>query len=219
MIKAFIFDFDGLIIDTESVVYQSWLEIYKTYNVDLPLSKWESIIGSSNNTFDPFEYLDQHTKLNINQPSLLSRFEKTLQEKTRSLPMLPGVVTYLKWAKKNNLFIGLASSSTRMWVSSHLNELGIETMFDIIRTSEDVNNVKPFPDLYLSVKKFLCLDDYEAVVFEDSRNGIIAANKAKFFTIAVPNAMTRNMDLSAANFILNTLSAVDPENLVKNTGN
>jgi len=215
MIKAFIFDFDGLIIDTESVVYQSWVEIYNTYKVDLPLSKWESIIGSSNDAFNPFDYLAQQTNLNLNKPLLLSQFEKTLRNKTRFLPILPGVITYLKWAKKNNFSIGLASSSPGMWVSSHLNELGIDTMFDVIRTSEDVVNVKPYPDLYLSVKNFLCLEDFEAVVFEDSRNGIIAANKAKFFTIAVPNAMTRNMDLSAANLILNNLGAVEPENLVK----
>lgn len=215
MIKAFIFDFDGLIIDTETATYQSWEEIYKTYNINLPLSKWELIIGTSNHAFDPLEYLAEQTSINLDKPEILSRYENNLRDQTRSLSILPGVLRYLTWAKKNLLTIALASSSSNSWVTSNLKRLGIDNMFDVIRTSDDVENVKPNPELFLSVKTHLNIEDYEAVVFEDSQNGVIAANKARFFTIAVPNAMTKNMDFSVANFILNSLDAVAPQNLVK----
>ena len=215
MIKAFIFDFDGLILDTETATYQLWVEIYEQYNVDLPFSKWELIIGSSNHAFDPIAYLDEHVSFNLDKRDIMSRFEKSLLEKTRFLPLMPGIMKYLNWARENHFSIGLASSSPKLWVTTHLKQLEIDKFFDVIRCSDDVENVKPDPELFLSVKTYLDLDDYEAIVFEDSRNGIIAANKAGFFSIAVPNAITKKMDFSVADLVLNSLDAVEPQNLVK----
>ena len=215
MIKAFIFDFDGLIIDSEMACYQTWLEIYQRYQVDLPLSKWELVIGSSNHAFDPIAFLAETGKVEIDGEAILAEHANKYREKTKKLPVLPGVLHYLKWAKNNHIKTALASSSTHTWVISHLKDLGIDHLFDLIRTSEDVENVKPSPDLFLSVKSNLQLNDFEAVVFEDSLNGILAANASNFHTIAVPNDLTKKMDLSAANFILNTLNATEPQNLVK----
>ena len=215
MIKAFIFDFDGLILDTETATYQLWVDIYEQYNIELPLSKWELIIGSSNHAFDPLDYLADHASVNLDKQDIMSRFEKSLLEKTRFLPVLPGIMTYLNWARRNHLSIALASSSSKLWVTTHLKLLEIDKMFDVIRGSDDVEKVKPDPELFLSVKTYLDLDDYEAIVFEDSRNGIIAANKAGFFTIAVPNTITKKMDFSVADLVLNSLDAVEPKNLVK----
>ena len=215
MIKAFIFDFDGLIIDTEIACYQAWVEQFQIFNVELPLSEWELTIGSSNEAFNPVEYLHFHSKKNFDKQKLILDHMKSYREKTRTLPLLPGVKNYLNWALENNFKIGLASSSPKNWVLPHLLDLEIIDFFNIIKTSDDVNYVKPCPDLFLLVKQGLNLEDFEAVVFEDSRNGIIAANLANLFTVAVPNQLTKKIDLSEANLLVNSLNAIEPQNLVK----
>jgi HAD superfamily hydrolase (TIGR01509 family) len=215
MIKAFIFDFDGLIIDTENACLQSWLEQYQKYNIKLPLSKWELTIGTSNEAFDPLEYLYESTNKSFDKQKLLSDQKKSYLQKTRLLPLLPGIMNYLIWAKQNNIKIGLASSSTKAWVVPHLLDLKILPFFNVIMTADDVKNVKPNPELFLSVKNNLKILDFEAVVFEDSQNGIIAGNLANLFTIAVPNSLTKNLDLSEAYFTLNSLDIITPQNLVK----
>ncbi|MBW8351899.1 HAD family hydrolase [Bacillus sp. IITD106] len=204
MIKGIIFDFDGLIFDTETHQYLVYQEIFNEYGSELPISLWQKEIGTQTG-FSPFHYLEGKIKRPINhenvQKDFRSRFYQILeQEKARE-----GVEEYLKEAKKLNLKIGLASSSTYQWVSSHLKNLGLFNYFDCIKTSDDVTHVKPAPSLYLLAAKCLGLTIEECLVFEDSANGALAAKRAGMYCVVVPNKVTSTMNFCNVEYIMNSM--------------
>lgn len=220
MINTFIFDFDGLILDTELACYQTWVDIFKTYHANLPLEEWIICVGSTEEAFDPIKYLKQITKIkSLAANEILHLHDKEYRKRTGKLEIKPGVLDYLEWARKNQYNIAIASSSDKDWVISHLENLKIIQYFDLIKTSNDVVNVKPDPELFLSVKKYFRINDFEAVIFEDSLHGINAGLASNLFTVAVPNELTKNSDLSAAHLIITGLDAIAPAKLLKTLEN
>jgi len=217
MIKAFVFDFDGLILDTEEPVYRSWLEVYQAHGQELPFDRWIQIVGSSTATFDPKGHLEQRLGRALAQEVLDRRIERRTAL-VRAQPILPGVVELIDSAREAGLRVGVASSSTRQWVNGHLERLGILERFDCVRCRDDVALVKPAPDLYLAVVECLGVAPSEAVAIEDSPNGIAAAKAAGLLCVAVPNVITGGLDLSHADVILPTLEGVTPAGLVRKIG-
>lgn len=134
-----------------------------------------------------------------------------LLEKER---VLPGVESLLKEAKETGLTTAIASSSDRPWVISHLKRLNLFHFFDAVLTQNDVNKVKPDPELFTSSLLALGIKPENAIAFEDSPNGIVAAKKTKLFVIGVPNLITSQLDLSGSDFILPSLQGLTIEKLV-----
>jgi putative hydrolase of the HAD superfamily len=220
MINTFIFDFDGLILDTELACYLTWVDIYKKYHAKLPLEEWIVCVGTTEEAFDPIKYLKQITKIeSLDTNEILYLHNKEYRQRTSNLVIKPGVLDYLEWARKNQFNIAIASSSDKDWVISHLENLQIIQYFDVVRTNNDVEKVKPDPELYLSVKKYFQINDYEGVIFEDSLHGINAGLAANLFTVAVPNELTKNLELSAANLIITGLDTISPSKLLKTLEN
>src|SRR5690625_6869358 len=112
----------------------------------------------------------------------------------------PGVINYLQDAKKLNLKIGLASSSTYSWVAGHLQKLNLIDYFECIKTSDDVEKVKPDPSLYLKATKCLGLDPEECIAFEDSVNGSLAAIQAGMKCVVVTNPLTESMTFTDVDY-------------------
>jgi len=214
MIRAIIFDFDGLIVDTEVPDFQSWQEIYQMYGCHLPLSTWATCIGGSVDLFNPYDYLEEQLGRPIEREKIRSKRRQRYIELVEMQPILPGVKDYIDKAKLMRLKIGLASSSSRDWVIGHLSRLGLLAHFDCIKCSDDVKHVKPNPELYSSVLNELNLRDDEGIVFEDSANGILAAKRAGLFCVAVPNPMTIHLSLDLADLQLNSLADLPLEDLL-----
>lgn len=212
-IKGFLFDFDGLIIDSEVPEFNAWQEVYKEFGTTLSLEQWALAIGTIGG-FDPIDNLEKQIGRQVDRTNL------TLAKKDRALgmiyqqPILPGIVDYLNYAKTHKLKLGLASSSSRLWIDSHLKRLGIFDQFDCTFTSTEIPNVKPQPDLYLAALDALDIKPEEAIVFEDSPNGIAAAKNANIRCVAVPNALTRQLDVSRADFIISSLAEIKPQDLL-----
>lgn len=192
MVKLIIFDFDGLVFDTETFELEAFQELYKEYNVEFPIKEWINSIGSSL-SFDPYEQLLlEYPK--INRDSF--RVKRNNLYKQLSEGKLPreGVVDYLERAKQLGIKVALASSSTRSWINYHINKLGILSYFDYICTSDDVLSVKPEPDLYQKVLSYFKMSPKEAVVFEDSPNGSLASIRAGIPCVVVPNKTTKFLE-------------------------
>jgi beta-phosphoglucomutase-like phosphatase (HAD superfamily) len=113
------------------------------------------------------------------------------------------------------LKVGLASSSSCTWVEGHLQRLGLRTFFDSVHAKDDVQLTKPDPALYRSAVEALGVAPDEALAFEDSRNGIIAAKEAGLYCVAVPNTLTRRTDISQADITLDSLSELSLEDLLE----
>ncbi len=214
MIRAIIFDFDGLIVETEGPSYESWKAVYESFGISLPFSTWSAIIGTTQGPFDPLERLQKLVKDHVDWDAVESRRQVDEQALIEAQAVLPGAEQYLRDARRLGLKIGLASSSSADWVLGHLRRIGLDSCFDCIRTKDDVVWVKPNPELYYSVLQCLGIRADEAVALEDSPNGIQAAKQAGVFCIAVPNPMTSRLNLSMADMQLSSLAELPLETLL-----
>lgn len=213
MIRALVFDFDGLILETETPAYQSWAEIYREHGHELPMDRWYGYIGSDTG-FDPAGHLAALVGEGFDREAMQARRDVRKTELIAALDVMGGVRDYLVDAKRLRLRLAVASSSSRAWVLGHLERLGIGAEWDAVRTREDVARTKPAPDLYLAAVKALGLAPHETVAFEDSLNGITAAKAAGLICVAVPNALTAGMDLSRADVLLGSLAETPLERLL-----
>jgi len=214
MIKAVIFDFDGLIVDTELSAYQTWQDIYREHDSYLPFETWATCIGGAAHTFDACAYLEEQ----IGRP--IAREELRIRRKQRHVaiveiqPALPGVEDYILGAKRLGLKVAAASSSRHEWVDGHLTRLGLLKYFDCIKCADDVTFTKPNPELYQAVLHTLGLRGSEAIAFEDSPNGVMAAQGAGIFCVAVPNVVTRQLSLEHADLLLASMAELSLEQLL-----
>ena len=199
------FDFDGLILDTEEPVYRSWLEVYQAHGEQLPFERWVQIVGSTTIGFHPQHHLEERLGRPLPQEVLDRRISRRT-ELVLANALLPGVVQHLDAARDLGLKLGLASSSTAEWVRGHLARLGILERFECLRCRDDVANAKPEPDLYLAVLECLGVGAGEAVAIEDSPNGVTAAKRAGMKCVAVPNSITARLDLTHADITLTSLA-------------
>jgi HAD superfamily hydrolase (TIGR01509 family) len=207
MIRAIIFDFDGLILDTEEPVFRSWVEVYEEHGEQLPFERWVEIVGSTTIGFHPQRHLEELLGRPLPQEVLDRRIGRRT-EYVQAKALLPGVLQHIEEACTLGLRLGVASSSTTEWVRGHLARLGILDRFHCLRCRDDVANVKPAPDLYLAVLECLAVTAAEAFAIEDSPNGITAAKQAGLRCVAIPNAITAGLDLSRADVVLGSLSEV-----------
>lgn len=214
MIRAIVFDFDGLILDTEEPVYRSWLEVYEAHGEELPFERWVQIVGSTTIGFHPQHHLEERLGRSLPQEVLDRRIVRRT-ELVLAQTLLPGVVQHIDQAKALGLKLGVASSSTKEWVRGHLTRLGILEKFDCLRCRDDVANAKPEPDLYIAVLECLGVSASEAIAIEDSPNGVTAAKRAGLRCVAIPNSITAKLDLSGADVLLRSLDEMTLADLLK----
>lgn len=213
MISALVFDFDGLILDTETPEFRAWQEIYTAHGCSLSLETWAVAIGTVG-AFDPYAELERRLGRPIDREAVGESRRRRISELIALEEVRPGVRAYLEDARRRGMRLAVASSSSRDWVAGHLARLGIIEHFDCLRCSDDVREVKPSPELYLSVLKALGVGAGEAVALEDSPNGVLAAKRAGIFCVAVPNALTRQLPLDHADLTLSSLLDLPLEDLI-----
>ncbi len=214
-IKGLIFDFDGLIIDTEMPCFMAWVELYKKYGFSFTMQDYGRIIGTDNSKFNPAQNLHQLTNGLVDPQEVNSTIFSRTRQLIEKQSLLPGVLQTLEAADKINLPMAIASSSKKDWVEGYLSSLGIRPFFKVVCTFEDVTQVKPNPELFLlAANKLGCLPS-QTIVFEDSPNGIKAAHAAGIYSIAIPNEITRGMDLSLADRVVNTFLDINLDELLK----
>jgi HAD superfamily hydrolase (TIGR01509 family) len=215
MIQAVIFDFDGLILDTEVPEFQTWQEIYQAHGCELALEVWATGLGTSADAFDPYTHLEAQAGCPIDREAIQRLRRQRYQELLGTKSVLPGVREYIAEAKRLGLHLGVASSSSRAWVVGHLTELGLSAYFDCIKCRDDVPRVKPDPALYQAVVEAFTLQPFQAVALEDSPNGIAAAKRAGLFCVAVPNPLTRQLSLAHADLLINSLADLPLQHLLE----
>lgn len=214
MIRAIVFDFDGLILDTEEPVYRSWLEVYEAHGEELQFERWAQIVGSTTIGFHPQHHLEER----LGRPLSKEVLERRIGRRTELIlaqKVLPGVVQHLESAQAMGLKLGVASSSTADWVTGHLARLGILDRFDCVRCRDDVANAKPEPDLYLAALDCLAVSASEAIAIEDSPNGVMAAKRAGMRCVAIPNSITAQLDLGQADLLYGSLAEVTMAELLR----
>lgn len=206
MIKAVVFDFDGLIIDTETPWYQVYAEIYREHGVSISIEEWATYVGT---LFDPLTHLESCLQQPINRPELTKRSEERHFAIMEEIALRPGVQEYLETAKGLQLKIGLATSSSYSWVERFLRKYDLLPYFDCIRTADDVKKVKPDPELYDQAIACLGISADEAVAFEDSVHGLRAAKGAGLSCVIVPNPTTSHLCFEGHDLRINSMDEVE----------
>jgi HAD superfamily hydrolase (TIGR01509 family) len=217
MIQALIFDFDGLILDTETPEFVCWQNIYREHGFEFPHDRWGSIIGGSGQSnFDAAEHLCQLSQGRLDSAVLRARNHRESFQVILEQGPLPGVLDYLQDAKRLGLKLAIASSSPHSWVDEHARRIGVFDYFDEVVTADDVRigRTKPNPDLFLTALSRLKVPKEAAIVFEDSPNGVTAANRAGIFVVAVPNDVTGRLSLTGANLVLSSLTELSLSELL-----
>jgi HAD superfamily hydrolase (TIGR01509 family) len=215
--RLVVFDFDGLILDTEAPVYDAWQAIYAEHGQALAFEKWAECIGTAD-AFDPCDDLQALCGRPLDAGALTRRHRAATDARIATLPVLPGVRAYVDEARRLGVRLGVASSSSRAWVEGHLTRLGLRAHFEVVRCAEDVPRVKPDPALYLAVLDAMGIAARDAVALEDSPNGVLAAKRAGMTCVAVPNALTARLDLAAADLTLASLAEVPLVELLRRLG-
>jgi putative hydrolase of the HAD superfamily len=198
-LRAVIFDFDGLIVDTESTGYQTWCEIFESHGLDLAVETYAAVIGTDFGAqYDPRVDLEERTGRTFDWAELEELRTVREKELRKDLSILPGVVQRLEEAASLGLPCAIASSSPRWWVEGWLNDLGLIHHFHHLTTVDDTGKVKPDPSLFILAAERLGVALDEAVIFEDSLNGLIAAKAAGIRCIVAPGPMTQHLDFDGA---------------------
>ncbi|GAA3783542.1 HAD family hydrolase [Streptomyces coacervatus] len=210
--RALVFDFDGLIADTEVLWLAVLRELYRSFSQELPHTRYVESIGGTLHDFDPFEDLAARCGT-VSAAELEQRGESLYRNWMAYEAPLPGVRRLVADAKRRGLALGVASSSRRTSVLPHLQQFGLRDAFDVVVTMEDVSRTKPAPDLYLLAARQLGVDPSAVVAFEDSSRGVQAAKAAGAFCVAVPHILSRSHDFTAADRRLDSLSLFDMDDL------
>jgi HAD superfamily hydrolase (TIGR01509 family) len=204
MIRALIFDFDGLILDTESALIRSDADIHDAHGVPFDHPRFLRAVGHADFTFDPWaDFAADH-----NRVALESERQHTKKGRLELLAPLPGVIALLDEARATALPVAVASNSEHTWVEPHLARLGLLDRFAFIACREDVRAPKPEPDLYKLVLENLGLRGHEAVAFEDSHAGSLAAKRAHLWCVAAPGPSTAHHDFAHTDLRVTTLADV-----------
>jgi putative hydrolase of the HAD superfamily len=213
-LKAIIFDFDGVILDTETPWYYAYKEVFREEGVDLPLELWAKGIGASFEHEPIYEHYAAVTGKEADVADIRRRAHEKYMKKVDELIVLPGVEAYFADARRLGLKIGLSSSSDRAWVEGFLNKYGLLGHFDAISVFEDVERAKPAPDLYLRTMRLLGVEGREAVAIEDSLNGLNAALAAGMHCVVVPNPVTGGLPFAGESLRIPSLADMPLETLI-----
>ena len=214
-IRGLIFDFDGLILDTEMPYCEAWTQSFARYGFLFTVEDYKKAIGTGPSAYDMAEHLKQLTNGVVDPLTIRNETRVKVKELILRQPMLPGVQNFLESGQKMGLPMAVASSSEREWVEGYLSHLNIRHFFSAVCTADDVKRVKPNPELFLLAAGKIGLAPNEVIVFEDSPNGIAAAKAANMFCVAIPNPITISMDLSQADLVVESFNKINLVNLLK----
>jgi HAD superfamily hydrolase (TIGR01509 family) len=214
-VRALLLDFDGTMVDTESVDWRSWEEVFAQHGVEVPRERFLLRIGTLNGP-DELDELDALLETPVDREAVQTARRARERELIADEPLRPGVDRLLEEAAELGLKVAIVSSSTREWVQSHLERLAIEHHVALVRCADgDRDRCKPSPVLYLEALDQLGVRAGEAIALEDSTNGVAAAKAAGIFTVAFPNPVTSGSDLSGADLVVHSLEDVPLRSLLE----
>ena len=208
---AVLFDFDGVLVDTEWAIYQAWLRTFQAHGHDLPLEVYTHCIGSDFATWSPKTHLEELSGLAFDWHDLDASRQMEIQRELSGEGTMPGVIDLLEQLTRSGVRRAVVSSSSHHWVDGWLEKLALAGHFETVVCRGDAPQIKPAPDLFLEAAKRLGLPPADCLVIEDSLNGVKAAKAAGMTVWAVPNRVTAGLDFSAADRLFPSLVEVAVE--------
>jgi HAD superfamily hydrolase (TIGR01509 family) len=204
--KAVLFDFDGVLVDTEWAIYQAWRRTFLEHGHDLPLEIYTRCIGSDFDTWSPKTHLEELTGRAFDWHDLDARRQQEIMADLDDAGAMAGVENFLEKIAAHTLPVAVVSSSSHRWVDGWLGKLGLAGCFETTVCRGDAPRIKPAPDLYLEAARRLAVEPGGCLVIEDSHNGLLAARAAGMRVWVVPNRVTRHSDFTMADMTADSLT-------------
>jgi HAD superfamily hydrolase (TIGR01509 family) len=207
-LEAVVFDFDGLIIDSEWAIYETACAAFAEHGHELTVEAWSTIVGLGDDDEEAaWARLCAAMGIELDNAAFSATYAAQDRSNRDSLPLLPGVEVLVDSLVADGVPIGVASSSSLDWLDRHLGRLGLATRFGAIVGADVVGGLgKPRPDVYLRACADLGADPLRSVALEDSSHGVTAAKAAGMVAVAVPGVLTQTHDLSAADLAARSLA-------------
>jgi HAD superfamily hydrolase (TIGR01509 family) len=212
-LTALVFDFDGLIVDTENPGFISWQEIYREFGATLQIDDWRHATGYVGG-FDPGIHLEGVLGRRLDWSQIMPRRDARNWELTLQARVLPGIRELMQNARQRDLRVGVASNSENGWVEGGLRRLGLREYVEVVVSRDMVLNPKPAPDIYLKAVQTLHVEPGNAVALEDSEPGCRAAKRAGLKAVAIPNRFSELQDLTIADLVVKSAAELSLDRLV-----
>ena len=196
--SAVLFDFDGVLVDTEWAIYQAWRRLFEAHDHDLPLSLYTRCIGSDFATWSPKTHLEDLTGTGFDWHDLDARRQREITAELEDAGAMPGAVAVLEQLAAADMPCAVVSSSSHHWVDGWLERLDLARYFQTTVCRGDAPTIKPAPDLFLAAAERLGVQPSACLVIEDSLNGVLAAKAAGMTVWVVPNRVTAGLDFAQA---------------------
>lgn len=213
-LEAVVFDFDGLIIDSEWVIFETAVTAFAQHGHALTADAWATVIGTNNDDSERWwaEVCEAAGVAGFELAAFEAAYEAQDRSNRDELPPLPGVVELSAALADAGISLGIASSSSRAWLDRHISRLGLAGRFRTLVGADVVGGVgKPRPDVYLRACADLGARPARAVALEDSSHGVAAAKAAGMAAVAVPSILTASHDFSAADLVVASLADLTVE--------
>jgi len=204
--KAVLFDFDGVLVDTEWAIYQAWRRTFLGHGHELPLEIYTRCIGSDFDTWSPKTHLEELTGRAFDWHDLDARRQQEIMAALGDAGAMAGVSEILEKIAAHGLPMAVVSSSSHRWVDGWLEKLGLTGCFETTVCRGDAPRIKPAPDLFLEAARRLDVKPGGCLVIEDSYNGLMAAKAADMRVWVVPNRVTECLKFTAADGIFASLT-------------
>jgi HAD superfamily hydrolase (TIGR01509 family) len=210
MIRALVFDFDGLILDTESALIDAYEDVHREHGVAFDRELFLRSVGHADYAFDPWHAFEKRS----DRAELEERRKLFNRRRDLKLAVLPGIRAVLDAARERKLRIALASNSPRYHCERHLKNVRLLDRFEFLACRDDVELPKPAPDLYKLVLTHFKIRGHEAIAFEDSHTGSLAARRANLWTVAIPNPATAHHEFGHVSIRLKSLAETTLDALI-----
>lgn len=209
LLKAVIFDMDGVIIDSEPQHAKAAVLALEKYNVSIQIDYAYNFIGTSTPVMCRKMIEDFQLPVTVEELNKANEEAKEALIRSEGYPVIP-YITNLMWdLHKNGIKLIIASSSSAKAIENVMDSLGIKEIFDGYISGMNMKNPKPAPDIFLAAAKRLGVEPAECLVIEDSYHGVTAAAAAGITSIGFVNPNSGNQDLSKAAMLIEGFEEVD----------
>jgi HAD superfamily hydrolase (TIGR01509 family) len=212
-LDAVVFDFDGLVMDSEWAIYEAAVVAFAAHGHDLEVAAWATIVGVNDDTDSSWwqQLCEAAGAVGFERADFDAIYDTgeardAMRAAMLELPALPGVEVLVDSLTSAGVPLGVASSSSTGWLERNLDRLGLLHRFDALVGADAVGGVgKPAPDVYLRACDDLGADPAHSVALEDSAHGVSAAKAAGMQAVAVPSRITRFNDFGHADLLVESI--------------
>lgn len=214
MLKAVLFDMDGVIVDTEPLHYKAYFGMFNEVGAQVSDEMYMTFKGKS--TYEVCEKVCSHFNLNQNPHNLIKikrRIFKELFFKDSGLELIDGVLEIIKDYHENGLKLVLASSASMLTIDNVFEKFNLNQYFSAKFSGAELEKSKPHPEIFIKAANSTGYSNSECVVIEDSTNGILAANAANIFCVGYKSEHSQDQDYSKANHVINDFKEISYQSL------